>query len=403
MRRRLVLLTGEYPFGYGDVDFVRHEMAALSAAYDEIDVFNYARRDEVSVAMPPNATYRGNLFERNRGRAIRALLSPAYLRTLGRVLRRERQGGRLSGHFRQALLSSIQGMRIARHPGLRASLTAPDTSTTVYSFWGMGAALSVPWLPEVDGGVAVRVHRFDLYEDEGNLPLRLAIFAAARHILPISVDGRDYLLERFPHAGLEHTTVVSRLGTTDPGAVTRAGRTDVTTIVTCSSIIPVKRVARVVAAAEALSAGGPVRWVHFGDGPLMGELRDRVAPVAHPGLVIELRGSVANADVLEFYRSTRVDVFVNVSASEGVPVSIMEAMSFGIPVVATAVGGTPEIVGADLRSGELLPGEFTDGQLADAIRDVVSAPDGRYDPRETWMRLSDAATNAQRLTEILRS
>ena len=39
-----------------------------------------------------------------------------------------------------------------------------------------------------------------------------------------------------------------------------------------------------------------------------------------------------------------IDLFINTSSSEGVPVSIMEALSVGIPIIATDVGGTKEIV-----------------------------------------------------------
>ena len=51
-----------------------------------------------------------------------------------------------------------------------------------------------------------------------------------------------------------------------------------------------------------------------------------------------------NKAVLDFYRTHHVDLFINLSVYEGLPVSIMEAMSFGIPVLATDVGGTSEIV-----------------------------------------------------------
>lgn len=44
------------------------------------------------------------------------------------------------------------------------------------------------------------------------------------------------------------------------------------------------------------------------------------------------------------YSEHPVDVFINLSTNEGVPVSIMEAISFDIPIVATDVGGTSEIV-----------------------------------------------------------
>ncbi|MDD0858820.1 glycosyltransferase [Arthrobacter alpinus] len=79
--------------------------------------------------------------------------------------------------------------------------------------------------------------------------------------------------------------------------------------------------------------------------PLEDDLRRIASEVEREDLVIELKGAVANDEVLNFYRNHEISVFINVSTSEGVPVSIMEAISFDIPVVATSVGGTPEIVG----------------------------------------------------------
>ena len=403
--KRLVLLTGEYPFAHGDVDFVRHEIGALAARYDEVVVFNYARRVDDVIPMPPNVTYAGNLFERNRTRSVQGMLSPSFLRILRRALTIEHRGGRLKGHRKQAILSAIQGMRIVKHPALREAVSAGDRRVSVYAFWGMGAALCLPWLPPVLGGVAVRLHRFDLYETDGSLPLRLALFASVRRVLAISEDGRRYLIDRFaPSADLAAKTVVSRLGTTDPGPVVRQPRSDATiTVVSCSSVIPVKRVTRIADALELLGDPRTVRWVHFGDGPLMEHLRERITGLVGTRVAVELRGVTPNADVLDFYRRNRVDVFVNVSESEGVPVSIMEAMSFDIPVVATAVGGTPEIVHPDLRSGELVSESFTNRELADQIAHVLTSTEDRYDPRGAWERLCDADVNSHRLVELLDS
>lgn len=404
MPTRLVLLTGEYPFGYGDVNFVRHEIDALAAAYDDVLVFNYARRSEPAVPVPPNVRFLGNLFERSRWRSVRALLSPRFLLVLLRALRSESRAGRLRGHVRQTLLSSLQGMRVARHPDLMAAVSDEAADTTVYAFWGMGGALGIPWLRRTSGGAVVRLHRFDLYEDEGDLPLRASLFAAVRRVLTISDDGRRYLLDRFASIdALAGKVEVSRLGTADPGPVHRPPRTDVATIVTCSSVIPVKRVERVADALALLGGTRPVRWVHFGDGPLMAGLRTAAERVATEHRKVELRGATGNADILDFYRENRIDLFVNVSSSEGVPVSIMEAMSFGIPVVATDVGGTGEIVRHDLGSGELIPRDFTDEQLADTIARMLEADDARYDPRSAWERFADAAANSRALVDLLRA
>ena len=65
------------------------------------------------------------------------------------------------------------------------------------------------------------------------------------------------------------------------------------------------------------------------------------------------------------YNEHFIDLFVNVSESEGLPVSIMEAMATGIPVIATDVGGTAEIVNSD--NGFLIPKDFTEEQLKEII------------------------------------
>ena len=58
-------------------------------------------------------------------------------------------------------------------------------------------------------------------------------------------------------------------------------------------------------------------------------------------------GSLSAAEVLRVYEDAPFDVFINTSQKEGVPVSIMEAMRCGIPVIAPAVGGIPELISPD--------------------------------------------------------
>jgi glycosyltransferase involved in cell wall biosynthesis len=73
---------------------------------------------------------------------------------------------------------------------------------------------------------------------------------------------------------------------------------------------------------------------------------------------------------LDFYTEQPFDLFVNVSASEGVPFSIMEAFSVGIPVMATNVGGTGEIVNEQV--GMLLPSDINLAGLVQKITDFYN-------------------------------
>ena len=54
-----------------------------------------------------------------------------------------------------------------------------------------------------------------------------------------------------------------------------------------------------------------------------------------------------NFEILDFYKNNYIDLFINLSYSEGIPVSIMEAMSYSIPTLATNVGGVSELVNED--------------------------------------------------------
>jgi glycosyltransferase involved in cell wall biosynthesis len=80
---------------------------------------------------------------------------------------------------------------------------------------------------------------------------------------------------------------------------------------------------------------------------------------------VNFTGYLPQAQVMNLYRETGFDVFVNVSDAEGLPVSLMEASSAGIPMVATNVGGSNEIVNA--ANGVLLDADPSVDDIAAAL------------------------------------
>ncbi|MGM9680282.1 MAG: glycosyltransferase, partial [Eubacteriales bacterium] len=109
----------------------------------------------------------------------------------------------------------------------------------------------------------------------------------------------------------------------------------------------------------------------------LGALKQYAANKLPANVNADFLGAVPNTEVYSIYRECPFHVYINVSEVEGVPVSIMEAMSFDIPVIATAVGGTPELVD-DGENGFLLPADFTDDQLAALIRRMMDMPEPEY-------------------------
>jgi glycosyltransferase involved in cell wall biosynthesis len=115
--------------------------------------------------------------------------------------------------------------------------------------------------------------------------------------------------------------------------------------------------------------GVDVRVEFVGSGPMHDELAERARDAGLADLV-HLAGELPPSEVNRRLRDA--DVFCLPSFAEGLPISIMEAMAVGVPVVSTYVGGIPELV-RDGITGRCVPAGRAD-LLADAIERLVSDP-----------------------------
>jgi len=123
-----------------------------------------------------------------------------------------------------------------------------------------------------------------------------------------------------------------------------------------------------LAAARLLADRGvPARFVAVGQGPLEAEVRARHAELGLGDRVL-LTGHREDAVRL----MAGCDAFVLASYYEGLPVALMEALALGLPIVATSVGGVPEMV-TDGREALLVPPRDPDA-LAAALTTIVCDP-----------------------------
>jgi glycosyltransferase involved in cell wall biosynthesis len=143
----------------------------------------------------------------------------------------------------------------------------------------------------------------------------------------------------------------------------------VTVFGTMARLIPVKDHRSLLTAFAALHRRYPnTRLRILGDGELRPALERQAVELGLEGSVAFLGWS---PDVANFLAQT--DIFVLSSLSEGLPLTVLEAMAAGRPLVATAVGGVPEAV-EDARCGWLCPaGDAV--ALADAMERALGAPD----------------------------
>ena len=103
-------------------------------------------------------------------------------------------------------------------------------------------------------------------------------------------------------------------------------------------------------AAALLTAGLRFRWMIIGDGRAMEGYRDRARSAGLEG-VVSFVGQVDEAAKLLL----AFDLYVCTSDNEGLSVAAMEAMSAGLPVVTTDIGGAAELAGPDRAAAVVVP------------------------------------------------
>jgi hypothetical protein len=135
----------------------------------------------------------------------------------------------------------------------------------------------------------------------------------------------------------------------------------------CRTLRPAEKPRAAGRGVRAGARDAPLYLLLVGGGELENAVREQVAQL---GLEERVRFLGVRADVADILRAS--DVFVLSSRWEGNPMSVMEAMAAGLPVVSTAVGGVPELV-REGETGRLVPSEDA-GALAQAMQALVDDP-----------------------------
>lgn len=176
--------------------------------------------------------------------------------------------------------------------------------------------------------------------------------------VPVTVVPNGIPVRRFSEAAGERGRVRKELGLADDEFV----------VGTVAVFRTAKRLERFVRCIEDLRARGHrVVGLIVGYGPLEAELRATVAGSTAAGSIRMLGASTEVASLLSAF-----DLWLMTSEHEGLPLALLEAMAAGLPVVATPVGGIPEVVNGE--NGVLAEPE----NLADAVASLVEDDTRRH-------------------------
>jgi colanic acid/amylovoran biosynthesis glycosyltransferase len=356
-----VYVTSRFPFGPGEA-FLAPEIGAHLAAGCDLRIFpmlpkgGIVHRDAAAFIVRTDGV--------DLRRASAATLKNVVTRP-ARFTRAASLAGR--GRSRAA---RMRNYAVLLRVGALIEVLERARATHVHAHWG-GASSTLTMVAAETVGIpwSMTLHRWDI---AANNLLREKIESACftRVISRAAVADVRAIVPNADPVVL-HMGVAVDAGAQEPVAARHTG----CRLLNVANFVEVKNHRVLVESFARLGDLPAVTLDLVGDGPLFPEIRDLVARL---GLreKVKLLGPLDHDELLRRLARREWDGVVLTSAAtadahEGIPVSLMEAMSAGIPVLATDSGGTRELIGEG--AGALVPAGDGDALTSDLAR-FVSDP-----------------------------
>ncbi len=404
---KLVLFTNTYPYGH-DESFVANELRIAEQKFEHIYIICRKEKKKGHIQyIPNNAT----VIERDNsiGVLVRAMLASCSFASIRDIWYSHHA---LKQKVNLYTLKKIVDAKVNAFSAAKLAKKFPASKDyVVYSYWLDGLAWgAIRFGQEVKSHTIVaRAHGVDCFVARGYQPFRREMLHHLKAVYSVSEAGANDIIEHVVSTTNQEKRLadvkVGRLGVFG-GAPNPEKKDASIVVVTCSHIIGLKRLDLLIDAL-ALIDDISAEWIHIGAGELAEQIKEYAkAKLGHKvNITYRFMGKLSNEVVRGFYETQSIDVFVNCSDYEGLPVSIMEAMAHGIPVLARDVGGNNEIV--NNQAGWLLTNEDPHA-IADIIASLANMKDKEIQEKrksalDTWERKFSAENNYNKFYEEIMS
>jgi colanic acid/amylovoran biosynthesis glycosyltransferase len=369
--KKIAYITGNTPFGAGE-EFVLTEMLALKRSGADMliiprdisqGIFHKKAEllREITLSIP---WFNGKIF---RGFIKYILMKPVPFIKIIREIVIKARNAKIALKNLIILPKSLYLSRLLTQQHV-SHIHAHWASTTSTMAYVISKASSIPW--------SFTTHRWDIKENN----LLKEKCKTASFVRAISERGRNEIIEIIKDNSLAKKISVIHTGVKlSEYSKDYSPRSDMFTLLCPANLLPVKGHIYLFAACRTLlDKGMRFKCLIAGGGPIEEELRRRVSDLNLDGSV-QFLGKLPHEGLLNLYARGKIDVVILPSIrtkdgeQEGIPVSLMEAMSFGIPVISTNTGGIPELIGDG--SGIMVAEKDSQG-IADAIEKLMK--DGAY-------------------------
>ena len=402
--KKMIFVTSSYPYGMGEASFIRPEIESLSKKFD-ITLVSRNSKDDRTSDVPANVNVLRYSFNSS------SLLKPVIKTVFSSYIYKEilyliRKNKFSLSKIKRAFRNCTRAFHFADYlENIRKDM---GENVVLYTYWNDYATFSLSMIKRKGDKLVSRAHRRDLYllpNVDFYLPLKEISNQKTDLVVFISEEGKTYYEQTFD---VSAEKIICRLGVKEQQINEYIPQENSVSILSLSYVVPIKRIDRIIDAIAKID-NIKVNWVHIGDGKLMQEISEKAKKLLSPkeNVTYCFKGAMDNAEVIEFISKTHIDLFVNTSDSEGLPVSMMEAMSFGIPVLGLDVGGVSEII-SNNENGYLLPENPDVQNIADVICEFANLEENekkkiRENALKTWQEKYDSQKNYDNFAEMLYS
>jgi len=367
----LILICDKYPY---DV-FLENELPYLNKYFKNVYIFSDENKKIHNYKTIPN--------QRRKLKSLFSLFKIKYFRLIKNEIKKyyqQKKNRKIISIIYYIIIYLLRSMNF--YINFKNALMAQNINIEnciVYHYWMNHTCLSTILYKNKYKKkylILTRVHGYDLYFEVNKynyIPFRNIIYDEIDYISFISNKGMNYFIEKNNiKTSYNSKLIINYLGV-KKGELFLDSKTkkNYFTIVSCSSIIKVKRIDLIIKTLASINDKN-ISWYHIGDGLE----KERILDFAKrhldnkSNITYSFLGKLSNTEVLELYRNINIDLFINLSDSEGIPQAIMEAFSYGIPVIACNVGGVSEIVDNNIN-GILLPYKPEINLIREAIEKFI--------------------------------
>lgn len=405
MKKILIVLQNDYPYLAGE-PFFETESRFISSTFDCVYVFSInGKKDSTRRKMPHNfISYPLNCL----GKKTLFLLKGFFAHD-----KKFRKNYKKIPYFISSsylLGKSLYCFNKIKKVLRELPLNSED-QITIYSYWLTLGVIAIKICEFVKKKLKLnnvitisRGHGYDIYSERmpyNFSPFQNDVLNNLDYCFPCSNTGCDYLINKYPFA--KNKIMVSKLGTLDFGVLDYDFKLR-KSFITVAGARPEKRISLIVKTlAKLKTKTKEFVWFFVGDGIEMEPIKKIINENELNDNCV-LLGRLSNVETIELYKKINPFYFINSSISEGIPVSIMESISFGVPVIATDVGGTHEIVNPSnglLVSKDVSPDEFADILFSALNEDRINYLEKRKKARDFWAKNYCADVNYKEWSDVI--